>query len=281
MAISDNNIANCVLVYFDFAYYLLFSPFRLTLTSNKISQFCWKIHKCKIQCIGYIIMGFLGMFAILAHYKSILSDATANGRDPVVYFSFLACLFTAILNFKMHKIFWFESHKFLEIINLTSSKSAIVSYQFKQNIWANKLIWQFICVLVLIEISFGFYFLLGLHQNNANIIIKNLIHKAYQMFFLQENLELVIGENIFILDYLLVILYVLAWLNQYLIERFLNLVLLCSTMILWTASNAFKETLKPGNTIVFINQEILVLKQKPVFKNKQIFGKVRNSKRAL
>lgn len=269
MGFSQENIANCLIVYFNFAYYLLFSPFRFIPSSHKVTPICWKIQKCTIQSIGYTTMGFLGTFATLAECINIVSEAKAKGRDPVVYFSFLACLFTAILHLRMHKMLWFERHKFLDIINFISSKPKIFARQFKQTIWQNKCIWQIICFLYLMEISFEFYFFLELHLKDSNLILKRLVRRAHKAFFLQETRHPNFEDKVPVSDYFLVILFILVWVNQYLIDRFLYLGLLCSSFILWTASFSFRESLQIGN-IMLGNQEVLNLTQKSSLKNKLI-----------
>lgn len=240
-----STFANLFLVYFDFAYYLLVSPFRFVKSNQKNSQSHWKIQSNKIQQVGFIILGVLGIFANIVSFRSVLSKSKINERNPDFYFALLSFSFALFSRIAFYKTLYFDRQKFTDIVNLMTTKSATFLTSGTQAIWQSKWTWLLIHTIYMHEVVFKFIHFLGLLDQDSETLGCSLKYRADKTFFYENfTSNSAVECKLFTEDYLLITLYILVWINHYLIEHFLILSLLLASFTLWIASKTFQSNLE-------------------------------------
>lgn len=249
MIFPPPNFANILLAYFDFAYYLCVSPFRFTNPNQKSCQNHWKMHSSKLQKFGFIILGVLGIFVNIVSLRSVLLSSKINGRNPELYFALLSVSFAFVSRISMYKTLWFESQKFLEIVHLMASESTTFLNSVKQTLlWQSKLTWLILHTIHLIIIMFQFLLFLGLFDQDFVTLKCSLVNRAHKTLLIGDKFLSTKNEssdcNVSLADWFFVTLFILAWLNNFLVENYFALNLLISSYVLWIVSKYFRVCLE-------------------------------------
>lgn len=113
---SDYNYstANFLSIYFDFAFILFLSPFRLVRDKH---HGWFSIKKNIFHKIFCALQSFLGIFYCITILRTSFPDFQGNNVSTTTYFDTLGTLFNIWFQMLSLKKFWFEQDKFLSIVN--------------------------------------------------------------------------------------------------------------------------------------------------------------------
>ncbi len=111
---NPSSLANLLLTFFDFSYFLLFTPFRYD-GNLRISRW-WP------QRIACAIVSLSGYFYDIYFYHAIYLDGIGRlSRNPIQYFKLLREVFTTCLHINAHILFWRHAERCTKIFNFLSS----------------------------------------------------------------------------------------------------------------------------------------------------------------
>ncbi|CAL8072520.1 unnamed protein product [Orchesella dallaii] len=115
-------------IYFDFAYYLLLSPFRIVV-SEETGKFI--IKKNKLQQFGCGILQLLCTIRLLTDVRDTLQLNFSKGKQtPIQYFEIVENISSFIYKMETMRRFWFCQEDYLRIFNCVQDSSHLQSQPY-------------------------------------------------------------------------------------------------------------------------------------------------------
>lgn len=116
---NTQNLANFLVIYFNFTFFLCLSPFRLTRTENCF----YKAQKNILQTIISILLSSLAIVYIFSNFRQTYVNTSLEGNtSPLKYFELLNTFFMYSFQILAIKNFWASRHRFLLIVNFIQSE---------------------------------------------------------------------------------------------------------------------------------------------------------------
>lgn len=242
---KNEKFENFLVIYFDFAYFLLFSPFRVVF-SSEYKSFC--ITKWWPQKYFCGLLSSLGYLSTLYQFHRTLTKTSTSNRTPSFYFEIVSIIFAVFLHAFTHKLFYFEQEKILYIINFLNKhnlKSCSSFTNQNEHFWQRKFVWQLVCLFHSILIIYDISELIGFNNGFDKITVDQLVQRAHKVFFYVDLKHR--QEKYWLVDYFLAILVALVWISQYISAQFISLAILYSVVTVWSPSHFLKIFLSSNN----------------------------------
>lgn len=241
MASTYNNLLQ---TYFDMSYVLFFAPFRFI--SGNYPKSTFYISKWLPQQIFCAIFSASGYLMDMYHYRLFYVKAKKQMfRDPVLYFGFLAIIFSSALHISCHKLFWCSAMKLTKIISFLQSQFLDVPISITS---LSKFKCRIITIALTIPMWYQITFLIfSFFDSNQT---SNLVQLARKLYFFvnfsnrSKNLNNMIAIGYTSLEYALVALVNVACIVKRISATLIGLGILYPVLILWLTSKAFRQKLK-------------------------------------
>lgn len=111
-----NSSSNFLTTYFDFAYFLFCSPFRLVSTAAPSNKCVFRVHKSFAHTSICFVLNSLGIYVLFIDLRNSF-PSMENGASPTKYFDFLSTIFSTTFQLLTLKKFWLEQRRFACIVN--------------------------------------------------------------------------------------------------------------------------------------------------------------------
>ncbi len=203
--------ANFLSIYFDFAFILFLSPFRLVRGKH---HGWYSIKRNIFHKIFCALLSLLGIIYCVTYFRTAFPDFTSNDVSTTSYFEALSALFSTWFQMLSLKKFWFEQDKFLKILNCINMLKRECRQVFKKNTLKvqHKIFSKFICLVFAVMSIYEYVWkdLLAPSQTwDKTVWNRKLVSFGRYMFFMvnvTEKRRIVEPEDLSPLDYFLALI---------------------------------------------------------------------------
>ncbi len=213
---ESRTLTNFIVVYFDWAFFLGFSPFRFVREPNNY----YRIYKSKIQIVVSTFLTVCFFVFSISSSRINFSIHFYKNRTPLDYFYLISFLLLFVLTILITIHIWFYKNKFINIDNFVQSDEFLLPN--KKSFLQSKFFIHLICFLCLVIALYDPASkllptsLVSVDGTVWNLRTISLTRYTFFMINLTDTYYKVLDpEDVSTLDYFLAVIYVVGWIMRY------------------------------------------------------------------